>query len=105
VDDLADLYVLAVAKAPAGSLFHGSNGKTLKLRELAEAVAQPAGVAGKVQLWPVEEARKVTGPFVDGFVLDQEVVAPFTQQQLGWQPKAPFVTEEITQQKKPVVAQ
>lgn len=105
VDDLAQLYVLAAEKAPAGALFHGTNGKTVKLREIAEAVAQAAGVPGKVQSWPVEEARKVVGPFVDGFVLDQQIVAPHTQQLLGWQPKAPSVTEEITKVNRAVAAQ
>lgn len=105
VEDLANLYVLAVEQAPAGSLFHGTNDKPVKLREIAEFVAQAAGVPGKVQSWPIEEARKVVGPLVDGFVLNQKVVAPQTQKTLGWTAKAPFIDQDILKKTKAVAGQ
>lgn len=105
VDDLGRLYLLAAEKAPAGSLFHGTNGQAVKLREIAEVVALAAGVPGKVQSWPLEEARKVVGPFVDGFVLDQHVVAPATQKALGWEAKEAQVGEDIKQQNRETAGQ
>jgi nucleoside-diphosphate-sugar epimerase len=61
VDDLAKLYFLAAEKAEAGTILHASNDKPIKLREVAELVAEAAGHPGKVQSWPAEEARKVVG--------------------------------------------
>ena len=105
IDDLAKLYVLAADKAVGGELFHGANGSTIKLREIAETVAEVAGVAGNVKSWPVEEARKVVGSFVDGFILDQIVIAPITEKQLGWQAKSLELKEDLRLSSKTVSAQ
>jgi nucleoside-diphosphate-sugar epimerase len=102
IDDLAKLYFLAAEKAQPGSILHASNDKPIKLREVAELVADAVGVPGKVQSWPVEEARKVVGAVIDGFVLDQQVVSYNTKKNLGWEAKAPYVTEEIGQYQKAV---
>ena len=47
VDDLAQLYVLALEKAPAGSLYIGAHGPSYRMRELAEAASTGAGANGK----------------------------------------------------------
>lgn len=95
IDDLANLYLLAAENAQAGSLLHASNELPLTLKEIAEQVAAAGGLAGKVKSWPIEEARKIYGPAVDGFVLDQQIQSKQTRDSLGWQLKAPSFAKEL----------
>src|SRR6267378_1654169 len=48
VDDLAELYVRLVERAPAGSIFHATDASTHTAREIAEAASGDAGRAGQV---------------------------------------------------------
>jgi nucleoside-diphosphate-sugar epimerase len=81
IDDLADLYVRALA-APAGSILHGISA-TLAMRQ----VAQMAG-AGAPTL-PLADARERLGAFADALALDQQVSSRATRELLGWQPRGP----------------
>ncbi|HEX2093394.1 MAG TPA: NAD-dependent epimerase/dehydratase family protein, partial [Longimicrobiaceae bacterium] len=58
VDDLADLYVLALDADP-GSAFVAAHGPAHAVREIAEAAALPWGA--RVEPWPLEEARARLG--------------------------------------------
>ncbi len=87
VDDLADLYVRCVERAPAGQVFNATDGSRLTLRAIAEALSTAAGCYGKVLTTPLEEARKQMGPFADALALDQIVISPLAQQLLGWEPR------------------
>ncbi len=73
IDDLSNLYYIAAEKAPAGALLHASNDEPQTLKQIAELVAVAGGQPGQVKSWPIEEARKIYGPAVDGFVLDQKI--------------------------------
>lgn len=87
VDDLADLYVLALA-APAGSLYFASVGPSIAVREIAAAKSNGA----TVESIPEDEARQKFGALVDGLMLDQQVSAKKAMRELGWNPKAAPVT-------------
>lgn len=95
VGDLAQLYVLALQKAPAGSLYFGSHGPSYRVGELAEAASLAAGANGKTQAWPVDEARKTLGPFADALVLDQQISGEKAKRELGWSPHGEPVLEEL----------
>ena len=95
IDDLANLYLIAAEKAPAGSLLHASNEAPQTLRQIAELVAAAGGLAGQVKSWPIDEAKKIYGPAVDGFVLDQRIEAKKTRDSLGWQLNAPSLANEL----------
>ncbi|MGH7165357.1 MAG: SDR family oxidoreductase [Nitrospiraceae bacterium] len=97
VDDLADLYVRALEKAPAGTVLIGVHGPSHRVREIAEAASYAAQAQGRPQAWPVEEARKVLGPFADALVLDQKLSGERAKTLLGWVPHAPSVLDELTQ--------
>ena len=88
VDDLADLYVLALG-ARAGSLYFATSGPSISVREVASAAAEGA----PVESLPVDEARRIIGPAVDGLLLDQQVSSRKAVRELGWNPKAPSVLE------------
>jgi nucleoside-diphosphate-sugar epimerase len=95
IDDLANLYLLAAENAPAGALLHASNEAPQTLKQIAELVASAGGLGGKIKEWPIEEARKIYGPAVDGFVLDQRIESKKTRDSLGWQLKANSLANEL----------
>ena len=100
VDDLGRLYVLAAEKAPAGTLLHGTVDKPAKQREIAEWVAQAAGVPGKVKSVSPEQATQTWGPYVEGLTLDQHIQSPNSKRVVGWEPKAPSLAEDLKQNSK-----
>jgi len=95
VDDLAKLYVLALEKAPPGSLYNAAHGPSYRVHEVAEAASIGAGAKGKTQSTPLDEARKTMGAFADALVLDQQVSGEKAQKDLGWSPHASSILEDL----------
>jgi nucleoside-diphosphate-sugar epimerase len=95
VDDLAELYVLALQRAPSGTIFHATDGSSFRVREIAEAASFGAGGGGRIQSWPLEEARKTLGPYADALVLDQLVTSENAKSTLSWQLWTSSVIEEL----------
>ena len=92
-DDLAELYVRLVERAPAGSIFHAADASTHTLREIAEACSRAAG-KGEVSVQPIEKARAQMGPFADALALDQKVSSEKARTELDWRPRhEDFVAE------------
>jgi nucleoside-diphosphate-sugar epimerase len=89
VDDLADLYVLALG-AVAGSLYFASAGPSIPVKDAAHAAANGA----PVKSIPLEEARRALGPVADALVLDQIVSSRKAIRELGWSPKAKSPLED-----------
>ena len=86
VDDLADLFALAVRDAPAGQVLHGVAEEAVDTAALAAAAARVAGVSG-TRSWPLHEAATALGlPFAEALACDQRVSAAATRTLLGWQP-------------------
>ena len=61
VDDLADLYLLALERAPAGTLLLAVSGPSYPVRDVAAAASRGAGRDGRTIAWPLEDARKTLG--------------------------------------------
>jgi nucleoside-diphosphate-sugar epimerase len=95
VDDLADLYLLALEKAPPGTLLLGVSGPSYSVRDVAAAASRGAGAEGRIRAWPLEEARKKIGPYADALVLDQQASGKRAEQLLGWRPHRPDVLEDL----------
>ncbi|MFD9791626.1 NAD-dependent epimerase/dehydratase family protein [Streptomyces sp. NPDC059070] len=88
VEDLAELFVATVERAPAGSLWHGVAESSVLVRDLAAAAGAVAGVAGEPQPWPLEDARAELGaPFADALALDQTVSGEAARTGLDWLPR------------------
>jgi nucleoside-diphosphate-sugar epimerase len=87
-DDLADLYVRAFLDAPAGSLFHATDGSAYRVREIAQAANANA------QSWPLEDARKTLGAYADALVLDQLVSSEKAKRTLEWQPQLRYAVSK-----------
>ncbi len=95
VEDLAQLYVLALQKAAPGSLYNAAHGPSYPVRDVAEAASMGAGAKGKTQAWPLEEARKAMGAFADALVLDQQVSGDKAKKELGWSPRAASILDDL----------
>jgi nucleoside-diphosphate-sugar epimerase len=91
VDDLADLYVRALERSPAGEVYLAASGPAVPVREVARA----AGRGGEVETWPIEEARRELGLLSDALTLDQLVASTKAARLLGWVPRGPSVLEEL----------
>jgi len=85
VDDLGELYALAIEKGPAGGVFNGSTDESISLSQVGRSIAKTAGVP--FGAWPLEEARKELGMLADALALDQQVRSPWSKEVLGWAPK------------------
>ena len=90
VDDLADLYVLAL-NARAGSLYFAAVGASVTVKDVARAAAHGAPVVAV----PLEEARRTMGPMADAVTLDQVIRSQKAQRELGWKPAGRAVLEEL----------
>jgi nucleoside-diphosphate-sugar epimerase len=95
VEDLAQLYVVALEKAAAGSLYNAAHGPSYRVREVAEAASIGAGANGKTQALPLEEARKTMHAFADALVLDQQISGEKAKKELGWSPRAKSVLDDL----------
>ncbi len=95
VDDLADLYLLALEKAPPGTLLLGVAGPSLPVSEIAAAASRGAGAGGRTVATPLEEARKKLGAYADALVLDQQASGKRAQDLLRWKPRRPDVLEDL----------
>jgi nucleoside-diphosphate-sugar epimerase len=96
VEDLADLYVKALAKPAAGAVWHGISGQ-VEVRKLAEAAAKAGGKNATVSSLPLEEARKMMGPFADALAANQVISSEQTKKALGWKPSRPGILEDVSQ--------
>lgn len=97
VDDLADLYVLALASAPAGSVLHGVAEPGTRVADLAVAAARAAGVAPDAVPWPREDAaRELGAPFAEALAIHQ-VVGAERARALGWAPSRPDAARTIVE--------
>ncbi|HET6796491.1 MAG TPA: NAD-dependent epimerase/dehydratase family protein [Gemmatimonadales bacterium] len=95
VDDLADLYLLAVEKAPPGTLLLAVSGPSFPVREVAAAASRGAGAGGRTAAWPLENARNKLGGYADALVLDQQASGKRAEELLGWRAHRPGILEDL----------
>ena len=94
-DDLADLYLLALEKAPAASIFNGAHGAAVPLIDIARAASEPAGAQGRVTEWPLDEARQTLWGFADAIACDQVISGELAQSELGWTPSRHSIIDDL----------
>ena len=94
IDDVVDLYLLALERAPAGSLFYVENGEC-PMRTITEAIGRVQGNRPPED-WPVEQAYLEWGAAAyTSFGSNSRVRAAKARGMLAWQPKGPPLIEEI----------
>jgi nucleoside-diphosphate-sugar epimerase len=96
IDDTVDLYMLALAKAPAGAAYFAENGEN-SMREVCAAIGRMLGQDGTTDSITVEEAAAEWGesPANDTMGSNSRVRARRARAELGWTPSGPSLIEEI----------
>ncbi|OSM94101.1 NAD-dependent epimerase/dehydratase family protein [Lonsdalea populi] len=87
IDDLCELYRLALEEAPSGAFYFVENGET-SFAELGAALAKRLDVRGP-EGWPIEKAAQVWGQSRARFSLgsNSRVRAVRARRELGWKPQ------------------
>lgn len=95
VEDVADLYSLALAGAPAGSFYFAENGEA-SYRDICAAIARRLKL-GEPQAWPFEDAAKELGENSAAYTFgsNSRVRARRARRELGWQPRHSSATAWI----------
>ena len=96
IDDLVELYLLALRDAPAGALFYAENGENA-MREVAEAVGRMLGLGARTEAMTIEEAAAEWGEGAAIYTMgsNSRVRANRARRELGWAPKGPALIDEI----------
>jgi nucleoside-diphosphate-sugar epimerase len=95
IDDVVDLYLLALEKAPAGALYYAENGEEA-LKDVAASISRLLGFGGKARNWSPEDAEKALGPKAhSSFASNSRVRGKRSRAELGWKPKGIALFEEI----------
>jgi len=95
IEDVAELYLLALQKAPAGAFYFIENGEASFL-EIGTAIARRLDL-GAVQSWSVEEASAYWGELHAHYTFgtNSRVRAKRARRELGWNPRHASVTRWI----------
>lgn len=95
IDDVVDLYLLALEKAPACSLFFAENGEA-SWKAMASAIGNCLGFGPQTKDWPIEEAVREWGAgAITSYGSNSRVSALKARRILGWAPKGGSLIEEI----------
>lgn len=87
IEDLAELYRLALEKAPSASLFFAENGEASFI-EIATSISHALGFEGRIESWPADEAIAELGDWARFAIgSNSRVRAVNARQLLGWQPR------------------
>jgi nucleoside-diphosphate-sugar epimerase len=95
VDDVADLYLRVLEKAPAGAFFFAENGEA-SFREIGDAIAARLGLGAVQSLAPEAAAQRWgEGRAYYTFGSNSRVRAKRARRELGWAPRNGSVTAWI----------
>jgi nucleoside-diphosphate-sugar epimerase len=97
IDDVAELYRLALEKTPAGTFYFVESGEA-SFRDMSAAIARAMRL-GEPQDWPLEEAEKEWGYEMASYGLgsNSRVRGERAHKLLGWQPSRTSVIDWIEQ--------
>ena len=95
IDDVVDLYLLALEKTPAGAFYFVESGEAA-FRDMTAAMARALGL-GAPQDWPLEQAKEEWGYEMASYGLgsNSRVRGKKAREVLGWQPHRPSVIDWI----------
>lgn len=86
-DDLAELYALALERAPAGSTYIGAAIEGHLVGEIARAFARRSGGPQEPTIVSSDAIAAELGEWARGYALDQRLSGAKALIELGWQPK------------------
>ena len=94
LDDLVDLYLLVMEKAPGGTFFFAENGNN-SFKEVAEMISAALGFVGRTVSLPVEDVILQHGEAGRLGVASNSLVSAANARRLGWSPKAPALADYL----------
>lgn len=96
IDDLVELYLLALDSAPAGSFFFAEQGEC-SLRDIATAISRMLGFGGVTQSISIDKAAERWSPEAAHFAFgsNSRVTSEKARRMLGWAPSRPDLVTEI----------
>jgi nucleoside-diphosphate-sugar epimerase len=95
VEDLADLYLLALEGGTPGRAYIAASAETITVRELAEHIGELDGLVGGAESKSIEELRGLVGFFADLLASDAAFSGELARNELGWRPQAPPLREVV----------
>ena len=85
LDDVAELYRLAVAGGRAGGVYHGV-AEEVSQRDLAAAVSRLVGAGDRTESLTLEQMFALGGAGAVSLMINKRLSAELTREQLGWVP-------------------
>ncbi|MET0406419.1 MAG: NAD-dependent epimerase/dehydratase family protein [Cystobacter sp.] len=98
IEDLVELYSLAIAGAKPGDFFFAEGGEA-RLVDIAAAISRILGFGGKTFSWALPDAVAALGEGMARYALasNSRVRATHARGQLGWKPKHESLLRDIEQ--------
>ena len=96
IDDLVDLYVLALEKAPAGSFYYAENGSN-SIREVCQVINEVEGFSGPPQTMTIDEASEIWGAGAANYTMgsNSQIKSKRARAELGWAPNSPSLLDDL----------
>ena len=96
IDDLVDLYLLALDKAPPGAFYYVENGEN-SIREACQAIGRMLGLGERTEPMTLAEAAALWGEGAANYTMgsNSRVRAVRARRELGWAPHRPSLLEDI----------
>ncbi|SRR5579875_43734 len=95
VDDLADLFLLALNRAEPGSLFNTAAETDVSTIDIATSVSKAAGLEGRTRAVSLEEAESIFGHWGIWWAQHNQCSGDRARNELGWQPNRLSLLQEI----------
>ena len=89
VDDLADLYLLALEAAAPGTVYIAASEHQVTMRDLATHASNRLGLDGRTVSMPLEDLRLRIGPMADLLASPAAFSGDLARRELGWSPHSP----------------
>jgi nucleoside-diphosphate-sugar epimerase len=94
IADVVELFLLALEKSPAGSLYYAESGEA-NFQSVAQSIGRMLGMGDKTQDWPIGEAVEGLGPGAYLSFGSNSRVRGVKSRALGWKPKQGTLFDEI----------
>jgi nucleoside-diphosphate-sugar epimerase len=94
IDDLVDLYVLALERAPAGTMLHAVT-EEIALGDLAASVSRLVGAGGRTEALSVMEMYTRGGGGGVSMSVNKRLASAKTRKVLGWTPTRTDILEDV----------
>jgi nucleoside-diphosphate-sugar epimerase len=96
IDDLVDLYLLALERAPAGAFYYLENDEN-SMREACQAIGRMLGLGERTEPTTLAEAAALWGEGAASYTMgsNSRVRAVRARRELGWAPHRPSLLEDI----------